>query len=81
MSASIPGWDETGNLPPGIHWASWSELAERFGTTEHRRTLLEGLKEALSSLRAAGCRRAYQVDKETGRPKGIVGLDLTGWEP
>jgi hypothetical protein len=22
----IPTFDQTGNLPPGIHWASWKEL-------------------------------------------------------
>ena len=55
----IPAFDENGNLPAGAHVAAWEEFAERFGWTPHRRRLLSGLKNALRSLRAAGCRRAY----------------------
>jgi hypothetical protein len=55
----IPSFEESGNLPPGIHEASWDELAARYGTTEHRRKLLDGLRDALGSLRSAGCRRGY----------------------
>jgi hypothetical protein len=54
----IPSWQD-GLLPPGIHWAKWDEIEERFGTTEHRRALLAGLHMALLSLAAAGCRSAY----------------------
>jgi hypothetical protein len=31
----------------------------RYSTSEHRTELLDGLRAALDSLRAAGCRRAY----------------------
>lgn len=55
----IPEFDENGNLPPGIHEASWAEFIERFGWTPHRRRLIRGLGYALESLRAAGCRRVY----------------------
>jgi len=55
----IPAFDQAGNLPAGIHEATWDELTARFGTTEHRRELLAGIKRALESLRQAGCRRAY----------------------
>jgi uncharacterized protein DUF6932 len=55
----IPAFGPTGNLPPGIHRASWRELAERFGWTPHRRELLAGLRAALEALRVAGCRRVY----------------------
>src|SRR5919206_1257162 len=48
-----------GNLPPGIHDASWDEVVARYATTHHRRTLLAGLRLALENLRTAGCRRAY----------------------
>lgn len=51
--------DETGNLPPGEYPATWEEIVERFGHTPWRRRLLDGLKAALESLRAAGCRKAY----------------------
>jgi hypothetical protein len=55
----IPPFDSRGNLPPGIHDASWREFTERFGTTPRRRYLLEGLKAALESLRQAGCQLVY----------------------
>ena len=55
----IPGFDAAGNLPPGIHFSSWDEFAQRYGTTDHRKRLLEGLAAALSSLKQAGCRTAY----------------------
>lgn len=55
----IPSFDRQGNLPPGIHLATWDEIVERFGTSEHRIGLLNGLREALDSLASAGCRRAY----------------------
>ena len=55
----IPPFDAAGNLPPGVHAATWNELVARFGTTPRRLILLAGLKEALDMLRAAGCRQAY----------------------
>src|SRR5689334_20527946 len=51
--------DRSGNLPPGVHDAAWSELVARFGSTPHRLMLLAGLKAALDELRTAGCPRAY----------------------
>jgi hypothetical protein len=56
----IPQFESgTGNLPPGIHEATWSEIERRYGTTRHRRLLLRGLRAGLDSLQRAGCRRAY----------------------
>jgi hypothetical protein len=55
----LPTFDATGNLPPGIHWATWTEFAARFGTTVRRRALLLGLKAALDALRSAGCPTVY----------------------
>jgi hypothetical protein len=55
----VPDLDESGNLPPGVHDADWSELQSRFGTTPHRSGLLSGLREAALALKAAGCRRLY----------------------
>lgn len=80
----------TGNLPPGVHEATWGELVARYGSTPHRLALLSGLKAALDALRAAGCRRAY-IDgsfvtaKE--RPADfdacweVDGVDLTQLDP
>ena len=55
----IPAFDRRGNLPPGVHRATWRELHSRFGGNAHRQALLRGLRQALTSLRAAGCRLAY----------------------
>ncbi len=55
----IPDFDAAGNLPAGIHDTGWNEFATRYGTTAHRRQLLDGLRRALESLRDAGCARAY----------------------
>jgi hypothetical protein len=55
----IPPFEASGNLPAGIHEASWNEFAARYGTTPHRRNLLDGLERALRALHRAGCRRAY----------------------
>ena len=55
----LPAFDENGNLPAGVHEASWDEIVERFGETDHRAQLLRGLRAALDSLKAAGCKRAY----------------------
>lgn len=54
-----PFEDESGNVPPGIHEATWSEILVRYGSTPHRLRLLAGLQAALASLRQAGCARAY----------------------
>jgi hypothetical protein len=56
----IPAFDlESGNLPPGIHQATWREITARFGHTPRRRILLAGLRKALLALQSVGCRRAY----------------------
>jgi len=46
-------------LPPGEHVASWDEVVERFGWTERRRRLLDGLAEALELLAEASCSRVW----------------------
>lgn len=56
----IPPFDPTtGNLPPGEHPATWGEVVERFGQTAWRAELLVGLRAAMVSLKAAGCRTVY----------------------
>jgi hypothetical protein len=52
----IPSFDsDTGNLPRGIHEASWDEVKARFGGTPWRQHLLEGLEQALTQFAKAGC--------------------------
>jgi hypothetical protein len=55
----IPEFDENGNLPPGIHWATWEEVVERFGATPRRFLLIQGLQMVMEQLKAAGCRTIY----------------------
>jgi hypothetical protein len=58
----IPPFDPaTGNLPAGIHEATWEEFAARYGYTVHRRVLLRGLRAAIEALQTAGCQRVYRV--------------------
>jgi hypothetical protein len=77
----IPPFDPaTGNLPAGTHEASWPEIMARFGTTEHRRTLLAGFRAALEILEAAGCRLIY-LDGNFVTAKEIPGDFDACWEP
>jgi hypothetical protein len=77
----IPDVDPvTGNLPPGIHAASWEEVVERYGYTDHRRQLLDGLALALQALRRAGCRRVY-LDGSFVSAKGAPGDYDVCWDP
>ncbi|MXZ20561.1 MAG: hypothetical protein F4Y84_08150 [Caldilineaceae bacterium SB0665_bin_25] len=55
----IPDFAADGNLPPGIHWATWEEFCNRFATSLWRRCLLFGLRAAVESLRNAGCQTVY----------------------
>ena len=57
--SAIPDFNPDGSLPPGVHWATWSEVADRFGTSPWRQQLLAGLRAALENLKAAGCRTVY----------------------
>lgn len=55
----IPAFDAGGKLPPGIHPASWDEVMTRYAINTRRRELLDGLLDALRSLKSAGCRIVY----------------------
>lgn len=55
----IPAFHAGGNLPPGIHPASWDEIVTRYATNARRREMLDGLLDALRSLKRAGCRTVY----------------------
>lgn len=55
----IPEFTPDGNLPPGVHLATWDQICDRFGKTPWRRRLLGGLRTALVSLRNAGCHLVY----------------------
>ncbi len=55
----IPPFEQNGNLPPGIHEATWEEVVARFGTNDHRRNLLDGLRLAIKALQQVGCTTVY----------------------
>jgi hypothetical protein len=55
----IPGFESSGNLPPGIHEALLDEVRVRYATNLHRRRLFLGLQQVVADLQAAGCRRIY----------------------
>ena len=86
----IPGFDPSGKLPAGIHAATWTQIASRFGFTPRRKRLLRGLKDALQLLRAAGCQLIY-LDGSfvTAKPEpadfdacwGVEGVDVEALDP
>ena len=55
----IPDFESDGNLPSGVHWATWGEIFDRFGATQWRLDLLRGLRAALEALQIAGCQTLY----------------------
>jgi len=76
----IPDFESDGLLPPGIHWATWQEISDRFGTNGQRKILLAGLKKALNSLKKAGCLTVY-IDGSFVTNKEIP-VDFDGcWDP
>ena len=76
----IPDFQTDGLLPPGIHWATWQEITDRFGINEQRKILLGGLKRALNSLKEADCLTAY-IDGSFVTSKEVP-VDFDGcWDP
>ena len=55
----IPPFNTDGNLPYGIHWATWDEVVNRFGCNPRQRHLLTGLRAALDELQRVGCQAVY----------------------
>ncbi len=53
----IPDFDENGNLPLGVYFCEGEEFKERFGNSFKRERMINGLKLAMTQLKAAGCRR------------------------
>ena len=50
----IPPFNEHGELPEGVHEATWAELVERYGLSAQRTWLLGQLGPALRALQTAG---------------------------
>ena len=86
----IPEFQSGGNLPVGVHWATWDEIVERFGTTPWRKDLLEGFRSAMDGLNRAGCRTVYldgsfvtskQVPNDFDACWDETGVDMTLIDP
>ena len=72
----IAEFNEQGNLPPGIHTATWEEISERFGINYYRKQILRGLKSALDNLKSSGCTRVFLDESFTtlkNRPNDFDG--------
>lgn len=76
----IPDFTSEGVLPAGVHTATWREICDRFGSNEHRKRLLSGLLEALTSLKAAGCKTVY-LDGSFVTSKDRPGDFDACWDP
>lgn len=79
-----------GNLPAGIHWASWDEIWTSFGCTTWRRYLLAGFRAAVDSLKASGCQTVFldgsfvtekEVPDDYDACWEVVGVDPTLLDP
>ncbi len=55
----IPEWSTNGDLPRGVHFATWAEIEDRMAFNPRRGRLLAGFREACELLRKAGCRLVY----------------------
>lgn len=55
----IPAWLPNGDLPPGVHFATWRDLQQRLAFHPRRRVLLEGFRRGCAALRSAKCRLVY----------------------
>jgi hypothetical protein len=55
----IPRWSTNGDLPPGVHFATWPELEDRLAFNPRRHRMLAGFRQACEELRKAGCRLVY----------------------
>lgn len=76
---AIPAFDEHSNLSPGIHEATWDEIADRFGGTAERRQLAERLdiaEQAVQRDEAGGYARAT-LDR-LQRVAAALGLEVEG---
>ena len=55
----LPEFEAAGNLPPGMHWATWDQIVDRYGHTPWRRQLLTGLRASVDELKRVGCSTVY----------------------
>jgi hypothetical protein len=69
-----------GRSPPGVHAATFPDVAIAFATNARRRLLYEGLLLAARALRVAGCGRLY-LDGSYVTAKTVPGDYDACWDP
>ena len=55
----IPEFNEKGQLPLGVHKASWEEFVARYATTDHRRSLISLMKKLIAHLKEVQCQNLF----------------------
>ena len=55
----IPTFDANGNLPPGVHKATLSEIQAKLAWNAKREELVEGFAQAIRNLADAGVKRVW----------------------
>jgi hypothetical protein len=79
----IPDFVDIGSLwkalPPGVHNATLEEVETRFATTDHRKHLFSGFKDAVNVLCKAGCHKIY-LDGSFITEKSIPGDFDVCWD-
>ncbi|MBF0192976.1 MAG: hypothetical protein HQL71_00400 [Magnetococcales bacterium] len=68
----IPPFNKDGNLPKGVHIATWEEFEKRFAINPDREYLLYYLKKASSALAKAGSAKIF-IDGSFVTDCGIPG--------
>jgi hypothetical protein len=76
---AIPSFQTNGNLPLGIHTATWQEVEKSLAFNERRQELLSGLKLACQILKLVGCRKIY-IDGSFATNKEYPGDFDVCWE-
>lgn len=69
---TIPGFNEDGNLPVGIHETTLAEVEKGFVYNLKRKQLFEGLKRLIKDLKEIGCKTifidgSFTTDKQLPR--------------
>jgi len=75
----IPTHDADGNLPPGVHIATWPELVSRYSSNAVRANLVNGLYRAALALKAAGISTLY-IDGSFVTTKDLPGDFDACWD-
>ncbi len=81
----IPDFLSNGNLPQGIHETTWDQFCKRFGNTGRvlmKKKYKGDLFPAEIPEGASGklFLEFFQTDKITGEPKGIIALEIGGFD-